>query len=83
MHNEYSSDFPYGYTAGNNIDIRVYKHTNWENEAEKLLELADMYTNHERELAFNKSTTFSYEQLNLETKTQSSYLRELNKLENV
>ena len=62
---------------------RLTQTANWENEAEKLLELADMYTNHERELAFNKSTTFSYEQLNLETTTQASYLRALNKLDNV
>ena len=62
---------------------RLTQTANWENEPDKLFELADMYTNHERELAFNKSTTFSYAQLNLETKTQSSYLRALNKIENV
>jgi hypothetical protein len=61
---------------------RISQTANWESEPDKLLELADMYTNHERELAFKKPPTFSYKELDLETKTQSNYLRALNNIKN-
>ncbi|MEC9321082.1 MAG: hypothetical protein VX869_02765 [Chloroflexota bacterium] len=47
----------------------------WSEASDKLLQLADMYTNHERELLFNDKTTFTYEDLNTEVHLQSSALR--------
>jgi|TARA_B100002003_G_scaffold132584_1_gene122651 hypothetical protein len=47
----------------------------WSGAPEKLLQLADMYTNHERELLFNGKTTFTFKDLNSEIQIQSSALR--------
>ena len=51
----------------------------WNGAPEKLLQLADMYTNHERELLFNGKTTFTYKELNTEMQIQSSTLRAMEK----